>query len=425
MRLVSLLNLVVLPAAFLLPALGAPVPSTADSPAERRIAAARAALARNPKHADTHADLAFALAMRARETSKTSYYDEGQKVVEQALLIDPTNFGALKAQAWILLGKHEFAKALTLATTLNTRSGDDPMVYGFLSDANTELGNYEAAEKATQWMLDLRPGGIPALTRAAHLRELFGDPEGALELLLMAYNQLGHSESENRAWILVQISHVHLSQGKLEDSERIANQALSTFPNYHYALGQLAKVRRAQKRYSESAVLEQKRFDAAPHPENQFVLAQALELAGQKEQAKHMFEEFERNATAEMNGADNANHELIFYYADHARKPQKALKVARLEFERRQDLHTRHAYAWALHTSGNHAEAKKHMDSALAVGIRNAEFYTHAASIARSLKDGPSARAYEQKAAELTSQQSAIRAAGTATVGSPKRPVRR
>jgi tetratricopeptide (TPR) repeat protein len=239
------------------------------------------------------------------------------------------------------------------------------------------------------------------VTRAAHLRELFGDPEGAIELFQMAHQQLAESETENKAWVLVQLSHLCLMQGRTEDAERMANQALHAFPDYHYALGQLAKVRRAQKRYSEAAALERKRYDAAPHPENQFVLAQALQLAGDKAQAKVAFAEFERSARAEMNGPDNANHELIYYYADHAGKPHEALKVARLEFARRQDVHTRHAYAWALHKAGNHGEASKHIEQVLSVGIRDAELYRHAASIALAIKDRSKAKLYEQKAAEL------------------------
>ena len=52
------------------------------------------------------------------------------------------------------------------------------MVYGLLTDANVELGNYNDAETSAQWMLNLRPGNLPALIRAARLRELFGDAEG-------------------------------------------------------------------------------------------------------------------------------------------------------------------------------------------------------------------------------------------------------
>ena len=61
---------------------------------------------------------------------------------------------------------------LELAEQLNQRAPDDVVVYGFLVDANVELGNYDAAVDAAQWMLDLHPGNVPALTRAAYLREL-------------------------------------------------------------------------------------------------------------------------------------------------------------------------------------------------------------------------------------------------------------
>ena len=52
------------------------------------------------------------------------------------------------------------------------------MVYGLLTDANVELGKYKDAETSAQWMLNLRGANVPSLTRAAYLRELFGDTEG-------------------------------------------------------------------------------------------------------------------------------------------------------------------------------------------------------------------------------------------------------
>ena len=81
---------------------------------------------------------------------------------------------------WLLLGKHEFAAALVEGTKLNKRIPDDVMIYGFLTDANVDVGNYKDAEAACQRMLDLRTGNLPAITRAAYLRELFGDTDGSL-----------------------------------------------------------------------------------------------------------------------------------------------------------------------------------------------------------------------------------------------------
>src|SRR3989337_2318088 len=97
----STLVICILTTAILSPCLAAQNAPLSHTPAERRINAARSSIAKNPAHADAHADLAFALAMRARETSDTAFYEQGLKAVEQALAIDKTNFAALKAQTWI------------------------------------------------------------------------------------------------------------------------------------------------------------------------------------------------------------------------------------------------------------------------------------------------------------------------------------
>ena len=124
---------------------------------------------------------------------------------------------------------------------------DDILVYGFLTDANAELGNYSAAENAAQWMLNLRPGNLPGMTRAAYLRELFGDVDGAYELMDMAYQSTVPTETEDRAWILSQMGHLRFVAGRTDDADNILKQALQIFPGYHYALGNLAKVRITQK----------------------------------------------------------------------------------------------------------------------------------------------------------------------------------
>ena len=43
------------------------------------------------------------------------------------------------------------------------------------------LGNYTEAERDCQWILDLRRGSALGFEKAAGLRELFGDNEGAIE----------------------------------------------------------------------------------------------------------------------------------------------------------------------------------------------------------------------------------------------------
>ena len=107
---------------------------------------------------------------------------------------------------------------------------DDVMVYGYLADANTELGNYDAAVKAIQWMLNIKPGNIAGLTRAAYQRELHGDISGAMELMQMAYDATPYQEFEDRAWILTQMSHLSLVGGDLPKAESFATERARPVP---------------------------------------------------------------------------------------------------------------------------------------------------------------------------------------------------
>jgi tetratricopeptide (TPR) repeat protein len=376
------------------------------SPAEQSMEVARKLIDKNPKNYEAYNALALALSRRARETSDVSFYTQAEAALQKSFEISPGNFDGERIHVWLLLGKHEFAQALPEATKLNKKMPDDVMTYGFLTDATVELGNYKDAETACQRMLDLRTGNLPGITRAAYLRELFGDIEGSLELMNMAFQSTPPTQAEDGAWILTQMAHLNLTIGNLDQSEKLLRQALVMFPGYHYAFGNLAKVRIQQKRYGEAVELLLKRYQAAPHAENLYDLAEALQLAGRTDEAKKAFVEFEQKSLLETNRADNSNHELIFYYADHAKAPAKALEVAKREIGRRHDSFTLDAYAWALYVNGQYSEARKQIDAALAVGIRNARMFGHAGEISLKVGDKAAAERYLRQAAELNSQGS-------------------
>jgi tetratricopeptide (TPR) repeat protein len=342
------------------------------------MARAARAIESNPVSPDGYNALALAMARRARETANPEYYRKAEDTLKRSFELEKDNFEGLKVLAWVLLGRHEFTEALKLAGELNRRMKDDVLVYGLMADAHTELGNYRQAEEAVQWMLNIGRSSIAGITRAAHLRELFGDVEGARQLMDAAYRRLNPAETEERAWVLTHTAHLELLDGNAVAAERLVTEALRLFPDYHYALSKLAKVRSAQGRHTEAANLLRRRYEGAPHPENLYDLAAALEKAGSLPEARQRFAEFERQARAEMKSWDNANRELIFYYADHAGAPEKALQVAAMEARRRQDVYTLDAYAWALFQSGKTIEARAQMKRALAVGVRDPELLRRA-----------------------------------------------
>ena len=171
------------------------------SPAELRIAGAQKVLQKQPNRYQAYNDLALALVRRARETGDNSYYEQAQAAIDNSLRIEPRNFEAHQAHVNLLLAEHEYRQALDEARALNHRMPDAVLVWGYKAEAEAALGNYQQAEESAQWMMNLRPGNLPAYLTGADLREDWGDIDGAEDYLSKALQQTPPFESEETAWI--------------------------------------------------------------------------------------------------------------------------------------------------------------------------------------------------------------------------------
>jgi tetratricopeptide (TPR) repeat protein len=227
-----------------------PVPLT---PAQQKIAWAQAAIKESPGHTQPYNDLAVAYVRRVRETGDVSYYDQAELAAQKSLKISPDNLDGQKAKIMILIGRKDFGKALQLAKALNKKVPDDVLVYGFIADAEIELGIIKDAEEAAQWMLDMRPGNVPGLLRGARLRQIFGDPEGSMDFFSQAYQQTPPTQVEDQAWILTQMGDVQLSIGKVDEATKLFRSALEKFPSYYLAMQSLSRAETGGRQAMENA----------------------------------------------------------------------------------------------------------------------------------------------------------------------------
>jgi len=329
----------------------------------------------------------------ARATDSDKSLADAEEAVRQALQLAPKDFEAGKLEVKVLLARRQFREALERARPLNHGTPDDVEAWGLVSDAALGLGDYAEAERTAQWMLNLRSTNVNALAHGAHLRELFGDNDGARQFWESAL-RLTLADEEQRAWIATQIASLSRRTGRAAEAETLLQQVLAAKPTYQPALAEMARVRIEQHRYAEAAAMLSERYQKVPRPDVQFELAGALQMAGRETEAQIAYKDFERAARAAIGAPCNYNRELVLYYTDVAPNPAEALRVATIEMARRQDVGTLDAYAWALDAAGDPAEAQKQMDKALAVGLRDASYFYHAGAIAWKLKNTSAAVRY-------------------------------
>jgi tetratricopeptide (TPR) repeat protein len=346
---------------------------------------------------------------QARAADSDKGVADAEDAVQKALKLSPGDFEARKLEVKVLLARHRFREALDRARPINRGTPDDVEAWGVVADAAMGLGSYDEAEHAAQWMLNLRSTNVGGLERGARLREIFGDNEGAREFWESAMRFT--VDEEQRAWLATQLSSLLRRNGHADQADMLLRQVLQAVAGYQPALAEVARVRVQQHRYDEAAGMLRERYRLVPRPDVQFELARALQLAGHEAEAETAYREFARGARAAAEAPYNYNHELVLYYTDRAADPAEALRIAKIELARRQDVDTLDAYAWALAASGDTAEAQKQMNKALAVGLRDASFFYHAGAIASKMKDTSAAARYFNDSLLLCPESEAARAA--------------
>jgi tetratricopeptide (TPR) repeat protein len=360
------------------------------SPADRAIAAAE----RGQDHGrpDDHVALATAFLQKARESGDPAWYRRAAAALDRAVAQDPDHYEALRARAWVLLGQHEFRAALAVAEQASAREPDDWWNYGPLADAAVELGDYARARAAVERMAALRPG-LPSYTRVAFLRSLHGDRAGALAALELALSAGTRRDPEALAWTLVHLGHEHFAGGALTEAAAAYAEALALFPDYHLALAGLARVRAAEGRLREAVDLYRRATERVPSPEVVAALGDVHAAAGEPEEAERHYALVEHMARVAAAAGAPEGRQLARFYADHDRRLDEALRLARAEAAARADIHTHDTLAWALYKNGRLAAAKRASQRALRLDSADAMLHYHAGMIAAALgRPRPAAR---------------------------------
>ena len=365
-----------------------PVVSSPESPtlvakADQRILRAMQAIEKTPNRAEGYNQLASAYIRKARETSDFNLNRNADDAITRSLAIEPDNYDALKLRAKLQLTYHRFAEALETAHRAQTFRTDDHDVWGQITDALVELGDYAGAVKSAQKMVDLRPDSS-SYARVSYLRSLHGDTHGAIQAMIAAVKAANPNDREGIAWYRVQLGNELMNAGKLDAAEREFAEALRIFADYPLALRAKAHARMAAKDVQGAVQICEREQAKSASADVAQMLGDLYTLLGREEEARSEYEKFE---TLERENAvlERSWRHLINYWLDHDRNLAEALTLATREYEVRKDIFTCDSLAWALFKNGRVREAKKLINEALRTGTKDARINYHSEIIYKTL----------------------------------------
>jgi tetratricopeptide (TPR) repeat protein len=357
--------------------------SARQTPADRHLSAARAAIERAPSAARGYNLLAAAYMQKAREAEDFGLNAKAEEALARSLEVEPDNYDGIKLRAKLLLILHHFEQALEVARHAQSLNPQDHDNYGAMADALVELGEYTAAVEATQKMVDLRPD-TSSYARVSYLRWLHGDTKGAIDAMRLAAQSASPNDRERIAWCYLQLGEALLSSGKATEAEREFDRALFVFPDYGAALSAKARARIALNDLEGAAEIYRREHERTPSADAALALGDIYTKLGRTEEANSLYATFE-SLERENAAAENDMHHFVAYWTDHDKNLDEALAHALKERERRKDVYTCDTLAWALYKKGRFVEAKAAMDEARRLGTRDPRLLYHAGMIEHAL----------------------------------------
>lgn len=360
---------------------------------KRQAESFRTTLQRDPSNMKALVGLAQLFMYEARVTGDHPYYyPAAEGLLDRAVAIDPNDYQAVISKASVLLSLHRFSEALPVAQKAVQLSPEAAAGYGALVDAHVELGEYEAAVKAADKMVAVRPD-LKSYSRVSYLREIYGDTEGAIEGMKLAVGA-GAPGSEEKAWAQTTLGNLYLGEGNIKAAEREFRMASLERDRYPFALAGLARVYVAKGKNDSALLL----LDSAIGMVAEFsfveLKAEILRATGNNGAADSLVAEVEAMLAEDEASGHRMDREKSLLYATHGIKMDEALARAKMELERRpQNIDAQNTMAYVLLRVGNPKEAKLHMDKALRMGTQNATMTAHAALIEKGVGNDKEAAA--------------------------------
>ncbi len=364
---------------------------TGDKPIDKEIAQQQAVVLSDPTRETTALErLGWLFVKKARISFDAGFYKLAEQCAACLEARESKTPETLLLRAHALQSLHHFRDAEAAARELvNLRQL--PFDYGVLGDILIDQGKVREGAAAYQKMVDLRPD-LQSYARAAHVRWLTGDLNGAIELMSLATSASSPNDPEAGAWAFTRLALYQLQRGTTNGALQSCDAALSLQNEYAPAMLARGRTLLAMNRATDAVVELQRAAKLNPLPEYQWTLAEALNLTGDRDQAAKI--------ESQLAGASTEDpRTLSLYLATRHHDVEHAVTLAQQELTNRGDVFTHDAMAWALAAAGRTTEAQQYINKALSEGTSDPRLYLHAGIIAALNNDNSQARRFLDQAA--------------------------
>lgn len=336
------------------------------------------------------ATLGIAYVEHARIVGDSSLYDRADHVLARSLdTNDDDNFLAHAGLAAVAAARHDFPTAERESLAGLEINPSNATLWGVLSDAQIQLGNYEDGFESVERMGDLVPD-IASITRAAYAAELTGDVDEARRLMQRALDEA--FSGDDRAFALFQLGELKLGEGEPNEALGYFLDALAASPDDISALsGKAHALGRAGQIETAIGTYEQL-LERAPLADFMIEFGEFLNGAGRSGDAEAWYERARAQIVVDQDNGVRPDAALIFFEADHG-EPELALENAEAAIAERPFFELHEAHGWALYKNGRLQEAAAAIERASVLGIRDPELYVRSALIQAALGNDEEARA--------------------------------
>ena len=371
------------------------VPVAGTSDLEATIASLEAAPNASPEE---RAALAGAYLQKGRVTADPAYYGLAARALHMALKEQPDNLSALLGRGQLSLARHDFPGALRWGRAALGVDPVNPTALGVLGDALFELGRYRAGVRAYQEMMDIRPD-LASWARVSYAREMHGDVSGAIGAMKNALRASGGS-SESAAWVGNQLGDLYFSAGRLTAAAQAYRYSLDAAAGFTPPLAGLAQVNATRGHRERAIALYRRAVARLPLPQTVAAFGDVLTAFGDDAAARTQYGLVRAQNRLLRSGGVMPDVEITLFLADHGRE-QRALGLARSQFDERPSVRVADALAWSLYRNGMSGKAARVSRLALRLGTRDALFHFHAGMIAMAAGDDDRARSMLREALSI------------------------